>query len=554
MRPGAAATKAGFGPPFSLRAHLPFAVLAAVAAPLLAFFAAGPDLATFNDDSFSYLTIARWLAGDPRFQAAWVAQHGHFPPLFPILLAATGGAYDYAAAHLLVAAFAWIALVFLYGFAARVLASRLGGCLVVAAFLLTPTAWMGIKGVLSESTYLAVVLATLWWHAARVEARAPRVRDILVLGVGLAAAYMLRSAAVTLLAAYAVHVGVRLALRRERASALLLPYVAVAACAIAWTALRPGAGDDYWARAALIGGHWVDAPLAKLGSAGALLFGGWISSFQAGAVPGPVAKVVYALTAVVALCGTVNRARRNRLDGWYVLFTLALTLYWPFPMDTMRRLLYPVLPLLLLHAGDVLILTSRRLRVPRPAWVVAGAAALPFLLCVPALIVGARKALDREPVAGTPYAYADMADYYRFVEPDKARKEASLHIALFGGLRAIDAATPPGARIMWVRPEYVALLSHRDVVPYLYAWDPLTLAREIRRTGTTHVISATLYKIDVRGQLGEPWVTLRPVWSFADPVLEITNPVSNESQFILLKIDPERLERFIAERSRTGER
>jgi len=65
----------------------------------------------------------------------------------------------------------------LYRYAAFQLASARAGLLVVALFLLTPTAWTSITGILSEPLYLFVSLAALHFHATRDHARIGRVQS-----------------------------------------------------------------------------------------------------------------------------------------------------------------------------------------------------------------------------------------------------------------------------------------------------------------------------------------------------------------------------------------
>ena len=91
-----------------------------------------------TNDEVSYIALARMFAsGEP-----WAHHLATFPPLFPLLLAATGSAHDLLRAHVVVAAFALAALPLLYRFALGVLARRDAALAVVVAFLLTPAAWL----------------------------------------------------------------------------------------------------------------------------------------------------------------------------------------------------------------------------------------------------------------------------------------------------------------------------------------------------------------------------------------------------------------------------
>jgi hypothetical protein len=539
--------------PFSLRGHAAFVLLMLVAVPLMFAFVWQHGIATLNDDSFSYLTLARYLSGGRTFVEPWAWQHSHFPPLFPLVLVLTGGSQDFLVAHLVVAAFSALAMIAVYRYAALQLGGNAAGFLLVAAFLLTPTAWISIKGILSEPMYLLFSLAALHFHATRLDAPRPSPRDALVFGLLLALAYLTRSAGITLLAAYAVHVAIRTLFARERpAWPLFLPAVPVLALAAAWSLARPGDGSQYRDQAFTVFGHWVDKPAAIFRDGTNLLFEGWISSFHAEIFTARLPTMVFAVLGAVALVGAVRRAAQNRLDGWYVLISFVLLVFWVFPQDTMRRLLYPLVPLMLIHAVQAIVWIARGLRIERyRPYLIAAVAALPVALCVPAAVVMFGKAANRVPVPGIGLAYADITDYYRFVHEGQAREISGAQLVTLAGFESLAHVTPPGARIMWTRPEYIGLLGKREGVPFEYDWDTRDVALAIRRTGTDYIVLSSLYKVDLALTMGNPGHTLRDVWSYSQPVLTLANPVNRTPQFILLKVDPARLDDFLHGRKGT---
>jgi hypothetical protein len=531
------------------RRHAAFALLLALVAPLMVAFAWQHGLSTFNDDGFSYLTLARWMQGDPVL-AEWAWQHAHFPPLFPLLLAATGGARDFAVAHLAVAACAVLALVAVYAFCARALGSASAALALAVLFVLAPTAWLGIKGILSEPLYLLVTFLALHWHAARMEGQDVRVRDAAVLGVLLALACLARSIGMTLVLAYALHAAWRFVRARGRGCApLLVPAVPVVAALFAWVLVRPGSGSAYSDQFAQMLGHWRDNPPQLLRDGGLNLFHGWISSFHSQTVTEPVPTAIFAAFAVLALAGSIGRAAANRLDGWYVLLTVPLLYFWIFPADTARRLLYPVFPLLLLHAAFSVRWIASRAPVRRYARLLAaGAFLLAAALCMPAAVVLAQKAGHRTPLAGTSLAYADILDYFLLVNEAEAEKSARVQLATFAGFERTARETPAAARVMWSRPEYVALLAARVPVAFEYRWDALQLALELKATRTDYVVLSEVYKVDRNLEMGNPQEALRDLPRYAAPALEVKLPGADRVQFMLMKVDRARLEAYIAER------
>lgn len=538
-------------PFFSWRAHLPFLCLLAVAAPLVAGFVWHRGLSTMSDDSFSYLTLARWILPGDSALDPWAWQHAHLPPLFPLALAVTGAANDFLRAHLLVGAFALAALPLIYVHASRRIGRPSAGLVLVAAFLVTPTAWIGIHGILSESLFLLVTFAALWLHATRLEGRVPGIRDLLALGVLLGLACLTRATGWALVIAYLAHAGARLIGRRElEVPPLLLPVLPVAILVLAWAGLRPGGGEGYTAILASTLAGWIDAPAERLPFATALFIEGWIASMQAETATGALSSRVFAVLLAFGVGGAMLQAARNRLDGWYVLATLALTFFWMYPQDATRRLLYPVVPLLLLHAAELVLALCRRLAPVRRLAILAAAAALPVALCIPAALLIFQKALVREPVPGTTYAYAHITEYYRFVNEAVARSIAGQALATLAGFDALKRVTPPGSRVMWMRPEYIALLGEREPAVYENRWDALELARGIRREGVGYVVYADEYKVDVNMTMRHPAEVLGDLPEYSREVVAILNPATRRRAFVLHEVDPALLDAYIARRER----
>jgi hypothetical protein len=107
--------------------------------------------------------------------------------------------------------------------------------------------------------------------------------------------------------------------------------------------------------------------------------------------------------------------------------------------------------------------------------------------------------------------------------------------------------TPPDSRVMWMRPEYVALLGKRAAVPWYFAWDRPTLAREIRRSGTGYVVVARLFKTDLAGEYGDAFamMTLDPP-AYLRPALVVPSEDGRGDAFILFKVDPAALDLYLA--------
>ena len=534
-----------------LRRHAGLVLLLALAAPALAAFAWQRSIATIGDDSVTYLLLARHIApGTPGIIERWVGLRGNFPPLFPLLLALTGGAYDLLVAHLVVAAFAVLALLAVYAYALQRLESRAGALAITTLFLLTPNAWVSMKGILTEPMFLVVSVAALAWYARRLEGRPGGARDWLIFGVLLACAYLTRAAGVALLMAYAAHAALRALGKRSSASwRLLLPMVPVVALVGLWLAWRPMTGEDAYGKTT----HemiavWIAEPFPTLRVAAPRLLDGWIASFLAQSGVGTVARTLFAALGTFALAGTLRAVRANRLDGWYVLASVAITFGWVFGEDNTRRLLYPVVPLLMIHGAELAVALASRISAVRLRRLsLAALAALPALLCLPAAVVFAGKALERGPMApGARHALADCVDLYTTIGLQAARVEAAYSLATIEGLESIAEATPPGARVMWMRPEYVAVLGHREGVPFLYSWDERRFARELLDQRVDYLVVSAVYKTDDENRYGEPAKVYPHVTEYTQPALRVRNVVTGADGFRLLRVDRDAVERFLA--------
>jgi hypothetical protein len=538
--------------PFAWSRDRAFLILLALAVPATIAFSWQGVIASLGDDSVSYLTLARYLSpfsSDP-LVAPWAKYHSHFPPLFPLVLAFTGGAQSLLAAHLMVGAWALAALCLVYRYAALRLESAFAGFGLAVIFLLTPSAWISIRSVLSEPMYLALSLGALLYHDRCLDADADR-RAWIVLALLLAAAYLTRVAGIALVAAYAVHLAVRAIARRKVPTPwALLPLALPMLLSALWLALRPHQEvDNYRTTLSDIARVWLSRPGTAAISMQSL-FSGWMASFTGDSGVGSSMRLAFGAVGFMGVAGALLGAWRNRLDSWYVLASLAMLFLWVFPEDNERRLLYPLIALLLVHAAEALAgacaYVNARRQVRRLLLLVAGVFVVAMTL--PASILVLRKSLDRAPlIEGFAYSAASMTQYYTSVNLAAGHRDAAQHAAVLAGLESLDRVTPPGSRVMWMRPEYVAILGHRAGVPWYFGWDQAKLAREIRGTGTDYVVVARLFKSDlavVTGDAFAAFTLVRPPYLQAR--LIIPNPDNGNQEFILLEVDRAALDLYIA--------
>ncbi|HEX4330833.1 MAG TPA: hypothetical protein VH040_01735 [Usitatibacter sp.] len=536
----------------SLRAHVPFILLLAALAPLALHFGWHAGITTVGDDSVSYLTLAHWFAGDSSdpHLAKWTWWQAHFPPLFPMLLAVTGAWHHLGWAHLLVAGLGIAAMALFYAYANVRLQSRLGAFAVAGLFALAPVEWVHTLGILSEPLFLVLSLAALLWHQTRLAGRKATDPEWLLFGVLVALTCLTRLVGVALIAALVAQ-ALCGRLARRKGPGLRELALAVAPTILllgAWVWLRPmEGGDKYQGIVASSLSNWIDHPGTMLGIAVRSVDDAWISAFTVDPEVPLGMRIVFIGTGLAAVCGAVLAALANRLDGWYALAFAAILLGWVFGEEVTRRLFYPLVPLALLHAALALrtVLSRSTLRARGQAFALATAAALQALLCLPAMVQVQEKSFDRAPVlAGFPYSYADITDYYTS-HGGEARKHAAGELATLAGLTALASATPPDARVMWMRPEYVALLGHREGVPWYFRWDAKELARQVRATGTTHLVLSRYVKTDLTPTPGDPTPLLGSILEYSRFAMKLPDATDGSDAFLLLEVEPRRLDEYL---------
>jgi hypothetical protein len=468
-----------------------------------------------------------------------------YPPGFPFLVAVAGGAYDWRIAHAIVA-IAFAIGIGLAGWHARnVTGSKLAAFACAATLALLPGAWINLKGILSDFPYLALSLAALVLHA-RIERGTRGGGAWLALAAVLAAVLLTRTIGVALVAAVAVHELRRL--RREhgdwRGAALAVAFPL--ACAGLWYLLRPAGGQDTYVAGGqgLLRGTLDHGPgwLARsaLANASALAFSWrndlivfWDSPWQG-------KSILAAVLGVLALAGTVCRAARGTADGLYAAFYLAILLAWPFPAH-MYRLGLPLIPVVL-PAGwwllERLLARAPTVRGARPA---ALAAWLPVVLCAPATLiyVGGRATAPGEPLGS--YHRSDIAEYYRITLGPWAASVAEREIAVLRDLERIGAQTPPGARIAWYLPDYVALLAGRPAAAIPAVRDPHAFAAALRASAPDYLYVTAIPLRDEGTGGDDPLAPLR----LAAPYSELAwTRGAGKPEAALLRIDHARLEAY----------
>src|SRR3990172_513870 len=437
-------------------ADLAVGLLTSIFGAIAARFVWQPVLASFADDSVSYLVMAQvfspWQAAIPPVAEAF-SHEAFYPPLFPALLGLLGAAHDTALAHAVTALMLAACLPLVYVLGIRWLGEKWAAAAVVLTVALLPSLWIHVKGVLSEPLFSLLLLATLCVLETKLA------RNAWLPALAMAALALTRTVGLAMVAAHALWAVTRPGPLAARMRALL-PALAAAAAYATWVLLRPAETSDVNVRIMverLLGLAGEDALWAALWN-GLLtqanaLAEAWVGALMLFWVEGrPVRVVLAGAVGFLALAGMAARLAAGKADGWMLAAYLVTFLLWPFH-DQMTRFLFPVLPVLFLYAFWALAAALRAVgRAPGMGHALLALVALS--LSVPALAFIQQR-------ASSGGRYAEMTDWYRRPDLDDARARSQVHLDLLADMELIKSLTGPEARVMWVAPSYIALLAER---------------------------------------------------------------------------------------------
>jgi hypothetical protein len=525
------------------RARVALALVALFAGALAAAFTWQASLASLYDDSVSYLLMAKALSPFSHAPAPVLdaALREKYPPLFPLLLAISGGAEDWRIAHAVVA-ISFAASVFLLGaYAARISASGAIGIAAALAYAALPGTWLNVKGILSEFPFMALAFAALLLHE-RLRDRAPSNAASVALGALLAAAFLTRTIgallAIAILAAEALRY--RRTRERERLRHVVIAGAIAAVAAAAWYALRPSVGEDPYA---VYGGRVAEGGIEQAAAMAWInadaLVGAWLNALLIfWGEPWRPGFLGAAALGLAALAAVGWRAARGDADGLFVALFIGVLLAWPFP-GQMFRLAFPAIPLaiaLALWAADRLL---RRFGPPRLQSRAAWFAAVPIALALPPslLYIG-----ERARGTGLPEdarAVRDISEFYRIPSGPAAVMNALRQLATFEDLRRIGESTPPEARVMAYAPPYVALFAERFALPLEHPRDAADLARQVREARAGFIYVGRIHPRDSANRLGDPMEAVAAARGFTSVVWQ--RGPAGRPDAVLLRVEPDRL-------------
>ncbi len=327
---------------------------------VLAFLSASPAIHTGGDNA-AYISLANSLASEGSYVESWhpgAPPHTKYPPLYPTVLALMMllGAKTWGAFKVASMLFTGLAVAACFLMVRKARGPR-AAVAVSALFAVAPALLFSAQWILADPLFMVLTLACLWLLTPDPDVST----SSLALGlVAATAAYFTRSAGLPLLVAVVVWLTLQ---RRWRPLAAFAGLFAVPG--LLWQ-LRTGA--DY------VSEFWLVNPYAPdLGRAGPMELLGRVAenlwTYTTDYVPagltgldGLAAGVIGVLLAALALAGWLRRIRAGpQVSEIFFFLYVGLIVVWPAAWSGDRFAL-PILPLLLLYAGESVALMARKWR------------------------------------------------------------------------------------------------------------------------------------------------------------------------------------------------
>jgi len=427
-----------------------FSVLALLYIILAVQFIWHDGLATFASDSSNYLVMARylspWQPPSAPITEIWSLQY--FPPLFPLLLGLSGTASNLPAAHVFTFFLLGLSLPLLYRYLATLLDSAFQALILTSLFVLSPSTWLNILGILSENLYLLLSLGCLLLYPRLSNSK---VLQSVLFGVMLGALLLTRTIGIAMFGAYLM----ACLPRWYRGELSLLTCLLPAGLGIS---LFIVAG---WFQDASAPALYLDQiSVNTLWSQAVNIREAWHTGWQFYWLDAqPLPTLVISVFGILAIAGLGVRLVQFQLDAWYVLLYLAIILIWPYPGQGLR-FLFPLQALLIGHAAYFAALQCRKLPVLAASRVMLG-----LLLLLAVVILPAQAFLYNRYQAGSEYGFQHYVEFYNRSELPDALAAGAMQQAMANDLARIGTTTPESALILGYEPSLLVLLAQRRSFP-----------------------------------------------------------------------------------------
>jgi len=407
-----------------------------------------PELASWEGDEMLYTLTAEyfspWLDHSPA--AVYAATNAKFPPLFPLVLAFTGGGGSVLAANIATTVLLLLSFVVLFLW---LKAEGLGEGKAFAlafVFAILPGTYMQALFVASEGLYLILSLGCL--IAVTKSERSSDNHWLMTAVICVAAATLTRSAGWSLFVAFATYLAWRKHSRTWQLSMMAaLPGAAWAIYKTTRSSIdEPGyfgiLAEWYTANPVWNSTNPVAVLLNQVLWEAPRFWKGLVADFTTSSI----GVWVFGFISLLFIAAVAYRLFLRKFDGIYVTIYLAMILVWPFgyAYTGEKRFAFAILPILMCQTWFLIERLSQTfLRHPRFNPVAVVYLSVIVLLALPSLALAVARHFepiepDMEPFRRAGWWYGWYADGNMITRP----QDRNYAKALSQGLRTLSALIP----------------------------------------------------------------------------------------------------------------
>jgi hypothetical protein len=404
------------------------------------------NLSSFASDSANYMLMALYLSpweeANLPIQLLWPYQE--YPPLFPLTLALTSVVHNMTAAHVFTLFLLVAALPLIYLFAKQCFATNWQALFITTIFVISPSTWMNILGILSENLYILLSFLILILFQKQ---KLKTIRISVVFGILLSALMLTRTIGIAMFAAYLCS-GFLLYRRKEICKIIyLLPiFITLFINGVAKLLHQSSIPSQYIRQLRDL----------EFGNQFIAIIDAWFSSWQFYWVDNLMLPYLIVLvTGLLACFGLIHRLMSQKFDAIYVVVYLLILLLWPHPGQALR-FIYPIQAILLIYAFyflDYLFKKYSKTSAYKPI-------AILLLLMTSVVIPPLSFAYNRYNV-GFNNEYNHIKEFYRFPDIKKAQVNAAMQITMFNDMAKIRNATNKNDLVLYFSSTYIGLLADR---------------------------------------------------------------------------------------------
>lgn len=443
------------------------------------------SLSSLANDSVHYLVMARhyspWHIESVAIASTWLIQD--FPPFFPWVLAFSGASHNLLFAHILVIGIGLVSLYFYYLLSTRWLDSRIWVVLPVFIFAYSPGFILGLQGILSESLFLVLTLLFLLFYKPTEKISS---RHIILAALLLAAVLLTRTIGIALILAVLAQAFFSSISQKcikyqpviIVVAALLVYFLLMAI----WGPVKESHYLDILIRY-LQGNDLYDigtntehffSITSQLDSLLNSWTSFWIIYWKADGLSTPY----FVTTALLflSLSGLLLRLMKSKYDAWYTLFYLLILLVWPHP-GQMMRLLFPVMPLLLIYSGYTVTKLVCLTKYPDRKDVIL----FIFYLFILVTVLPSHAFIHGRVNIASEKQMIPVYEIFRRADLEIANNDLELQNQILEDFKTIRSFIPRDEKVMYFVPSYQAILNDIQSVKIpspVYRQEYLRIARE----------------------------------------------------------------------------